>query len=124
MPAAFSITLDGNGLPVRGTNGLPVAYAGGTGTDYSVNAALVPIAGLVLLTTVPVLATRTHVEVQNQSGASIQLVRDDGAGANQTSIMLGTGGPGAQGGMWGSYTFKGRVRVYGLLGSQVSACQE
>jgi hypothetical protein len=52
------------------------------------------------------------------------LVRDDGAGANVTSILLGPGGAGQQGAGWSSSTFKGRIRVFGTAGSQVAAYQE
>jgi hypothetical protein len=125
MAVSLSVTLDGNGAPVTATHGLPVLQAGGTGTDYSVNAATIPMAGLVLLVTIPATATRAYIEIQNQSAAQLQMVRDDGAGANQTSILLASGGAaGAQGAGWSSATFKGRVRVYGPSGSQTSAYQD
>lgn len=96
-----------------------------TGTDFSVNAAPVPMNGLVLLLTVPVTASRSYIEVQNQSAALLQLVRDDGYGGNQTSILLSSGGSaGAQGAGWTSSTFSGRVRIYGPAGAQVSVYQE
>jgi hypothetical protein len=118
---------DGTGVAI-GTAANPivsnVTVAGTTGTDYSANAAAVPIAGLVLLATVPATPSRAYVEVQNQSAGQIQLVRDDGAGANQSSVLLASGGANAQGGGWSSTTFKGRVRVYGVTGSQVSAFQD
>jgi hypothetical protein len=114
--------------PVQGvTGGVPVSTSafGTTGTDYSANAASIPMAGFVLLATIPVTSTRAAAEVQNQSAALIQVVRDDGTGANQTSQLLASGGSvGSAGGGWSSTTFKGRIRVYGPTGSQVAADQE
>ena len=93
-------------------------------TDFSANAAAVPLPGLVLLATIPANAARYACEVQNQSTATIQLVRDDGT-ANASSIMLGAGATtGAQGAGWSSTTFKGRVRIYGAAGARVSVFQE
>ena len=100
-----------------------VTFAGGNGTDYSANAATVP--GGSALVTIPVTSGRNYVEVQNQSAVTLQLVRDDGAGGNVTSIFLASGGgAGSQGAGWSSSTFKGRVRVFGTAGSQVAAYQE
>lgn len=99
-----------------------VLQAGSTGTDYSANA--MAVSGTPLLT-IPATPTRAFVEVQNQSAAALQLVRDDGAGNNQTSILLAPGAAaGQQGGGWSSSTFKGRLRVYGAGGSQVAAYQD
>lgn len=94
--------------------------------DFSVNAPAVPIGGLTLLLTIPVTERRALVEVQNQSAATIQVVRDDGAGTTGTvsSILLSGAGAGSQGGGWSSATFKGRVRVYGAAGAQIAAYQE
>lgn len=103
----------------------PTVASGSTGTDFSANAATIPMAGLVLLATVPATPTRAAVEIQNQSAGTLQVVRDDGAGGNQTSILIASGGSaGSQGGGWSSNTFKGRIRVYGATGAQVSANQE
>lgn len=99
--------------------------AGTTGTDFSANAATIPMAGFVLLATIPATPTRAAVEIQNQSAGTLQVVRDDGTGANQTTILLGPGsGAGTQGGGWANTTFKGRIRVYGASGAQVAADQE
>ena len=108
---------------------------GSTGTDYSGGSvaggsgagtsSAIPVSGFVLLTTIPATSTRAFVEVQNQSAGTIQLVRDDGAGGNLTTILLGPGsGAGAQGAGWTSGTFKGRIRLYGASGAQVSASQD
>lgn len=113
---------DGNGTPYSGSNPVPTARAGSTGLDHSVNAAAVP--GGAPLLTIPANPGRAFVEVQNQSGNTLQLVRDDGAGNNSTSILLTGVGAGQQGAGWSSQTFRGRVRVYGPAGSQVAACQD
>lgn len=110
---------------VAGGTPQTVTQSGTTGADFSANAATIPMAGFVLLTTVPATATRAGVEVQNQSAGTVQMVRDDGTGANQTTILISPGaGVGTQGGGWSSNTFKGRVRVYGATGAQVAADQE
>jgi hypothetical protein len=102
-----------------------VLQAGSTGVDFSTNAATIPISGLVLLRTIPVFANRAYVEIQNQSANAIQIVRDDGANNNQTSLLLASGGaPNTQGGGWTSATFKGRILIYGVAGSQISAYQD
>jgi hypothetical protein len=119
-----STTLTGP-LPA-GTNAIgTVGTTGSTGTDYSANAATIPISGFVLLATIPVNATRAFAEVQNQSAGTLQVVRDDGSGNNQTTILLASGGTaGSQGGGWSSTTFKGRIRVYGATGAQCAADQD
>jgi len=102
-----------------------VSQAGSTGSDASVNALNIPLAGLSLLQTVAVNPSRLSIEIQNQSAGLIQVVRDDGAGNNQTSILLASGGSaGAQGGSWSSLSFKGRLRIYGVSGAQVAAFQD
>jgi len=111
----------GNPLAVQfGTGSMLPALAGSTGTDNSANAVAIPADGtFVLLATIPVNATRFKVSVQNQAAINLQVVRDDGAGANQTSLFLT--GPF---GNWESSTFKGRVRVYGPSGTSVAAYQD
>lgn len=110
------------GLPASISGAGTVIQAGSTGTDFSANAAGVSGSPLV---TIGAASGRAFIEVQNQSINQLQLVRDDGAGNNQTSIILApAASPGAQGGGWSSATFKGRVRVYGPAGSQVGAYQD
>lgn len=113
---------------IGAANPLPVKQQlwGSTGTDFSANAATVPISTYVLVATIPVNATRAAVEVQNQSAAQIQVVRDVGDGTQATSILLAPGtGANTQGGSWASATFKGRIRVYApSSGAQVSASQD
>jgi len=102
-----------------------VSQAGSTGSDASANAINIPMAGLSLIQTVAVNPSRLSIEIQNQSAGLIQIVRDDGAGNNQTSILLASGGSaGSQGGSWSSLSFKGRLRIYGVSGAQVAAYQD
>lgn len=111
----------GNPLAVQfGTGIMLPPFAGSTGTDSSANGAAVPAdSTFVLLVTIPVNATRARVGVQNQAAINLQVVRDDGAGANQTSLFLA--GPFNS---WESSTFKGRIRVYGPSGTAVAAYQD
>ena len=121
-PMMTSQTVDGQGNPI-GTPANPFTFApsGSTGTDFSANPAAVSGTPLV---TIPASSGRAYVEVQNQSANQLQLVRDDGAGNNVTTILLASTGAGQQGGGWSSSTFKGRVRVYGPAGSQIAAYQD
>lgn len=112
-------------LLLAGIHSSYAANCAGTGVDFSANEATVPIATFVLLANIPVACGRNSVEVQNQSAATIQVVRDDGSGNNQSTVLLApAAGAGQQGGGWSSVTFKGRVLVYGPAGSQVSVFQE
>ncbi|MEZ7525200.1 hypothetical protein [Burkholderia vietnamiensis] len=117
-------------LKVWVANELEVNQAGSTGTDYSANKPTIPNVGAafgasgpyanyVLVATVPALATRNNVDIENISGAQIAVVRDDGtaangaAPANASVFALGGGASaGAQGGAWSSQTFKGRLQIY------------
>ncbi len=127
-PPAGAVGIRGwlSGIYKALTGTLTVNQAGSTGTDYSATPSAVPVAGDVLVATVPATATRAFVEVQNQSAGAVQVVRDDGAGNNQTTILLAAGsGAGTQGGGWSSATFKGRVRVYAATSTaQVAAYQD
>ena len=77
------------------------------------------------LLTVPVNPFRKKIEIENQSAADIQVVRDDGAGGNPSSVTLDPARQaGAQGGSWSSISFKGRLRVYAPVGSQISAFED
>jgi hypothetical protein len=88
-----------------------VQQSGSTGQDFSANA---PANSANLLATVPVNALRNSIEVQNQSAEQIQVVLDDGAGNNVSRLLLAPGtGANTQGGDWQSFTFKGRVRIFG-----------
>lgn len=97
-----------------------VLPGGSTGRDFSVGAPAIPVddANEELLI-VPATPDRAEVCVQNQSTATLQIVRDDGAGGEKTSIFLvelyAT---------WKSSSFKGRITVYGPAGSSVAAYQD
>lgn len=102
------------------TNPIVTSPGGSTGADFSANAPPVPSdTTFVLIATVPASLSRAMVGIQNQSQVNLQIVRDDGAGNNQTSIFLQ--GPFAS---WQSSSFKGRVRVYGPSGAAVAAYQD
>lgn len=99
--------------------------AGNTPATYSANPPAIPIATYVLLATVPANPQRAGVEVQNQSAATIQLVRDDGSPNAQVSILLASGGAaGVAGSSWFSDVFQGRVLIYGPSGSQIAAWED
>lgn len=113
------------------SNPIPVTLSSGgssTPADYSANtaAAITAAQATTLLVTIPATASRSYVEVQNQSAATVSVVRDDGSATAGTVslILLAGSGAGAQGGGWSSTTFRGRVLVYGASGAQVSAYQE
>ena len=114
------------------------ALFGSTGLDFSANPPALPTVGSVwpnsgpyanyaLLATVQASATRALIDVENTSGVQVAILRDDGAaksGAAPTNASVfaltpGTGA-GSQGGSWTSTTFKGRIQVYGIAGSQVT----
>lgn len=102
------------------SNPLVTNQGGSNGADFSANAAAIPAtASAVVLATIPATPSRALVEVQNQSGTTIQIVRDDGTGNNQTSLFLV--GPNSG---WRSQTFKGRLTIYGISGSEVAAYQD
>jgi hypothetical protein len=117
------------GSPMQQSGGT-VAAAGSAGADYSANQPTLPVVGAnfaasgpyasyVLIATVPASATRRNVDVENNSGAQIAIVRDDGTAAASAapvnaSVFALSGGAilGAQGGAWSSTTFKGRLQIY------------
>lgn len=123
------LLLDANGnikVTLTGSSG-----AGSTGQDVSgsnkptipnVGAAFAgsgPYASYVLITTVAASSSRVSIDVENNSGAQIVIVRDDGTAAtsappaNASVFPIGGGsGVGSQGGSWISTTFKGRVQIY------------
>ena len=100
-----------------------VAQSGSFGTDHSANPP--SLGGLNLLATVNANAKRNAVGVQNQSTATLTLVRDDGAGNNTTVLILApAAAAGAQGSDWTSLSFKGRLRIFGTAGSQIAAWED
>ena len=117
--AAKQPVLNGDGGALSHVTNFPVSYgvvqSGATPADYSANAVAAPLSGYVLVSTIPATSSRANVEVVNLSGATVQLVLDDGAATTGTiSSVLLAGGAGtpSQGGAWSDQAFKGRVRVY------------
>ena len=110
--------------------GFGMPGAGSTGRDYSANAPTLPAVGsgfaasgpyasYVLIATRAANPARCSIDVENNSGSQIVVVRDDGTAANGVTPVnasvfpLAAGvGAGSQGGSWQSSTFKGRVQVY------------
>lgn len=137
IAAAISLTAfsapSGEAQSYRDSAGTVVqalALAGSQGRDFSVNAPAPPVVGAnfsaagpyasyVLLTSVAASPSRFSIDVENDSGGQVVVVRDDGAAlagsapANASVFPL-AGGPsaGSQGGAWSSQTFKGRVQIY------------
>lgn len=116
---------DGVATDTSASNPLPVRTPGGAGADHSPNRPSLPPGGLTLLTTIDANAARNRIEVQNQDVAQLILVRDDGAGGNQTLIICdGAVATNAQGGGWSSTTFRGRLKIYGSSGAVQFAAYE
>lgn len=124
---------------VSAANPLPTAAAGSIGGDYSANqptppkvgvafGAGGPYAGYVIVATVPASASRLSIDVENNSGAQIAVMLDDGtaaAGSTPTNVtvfaLAGGAGVGSQGGSWVSTVEKGRVQIYApSSGAQVA----
>ncbi len=124
-------TLDG--VPAH-----PVVAVGTLGTDYSSSKGVAalpssvgqtigtstyggsgPYAAYILVAQVAAQPGRINIDVENNSGAQIVVVRDDGTAAvtaapvNASAFALAGGaGVGSQGGSWSSTTFKGRISVW------------
>lgn len=133
------------GQAISPTNPLPVSLAtsGSTGLDFSTNAPALPLVGngfgpggpyanYQLIRTVPASASRSNLDIENNSGAQIAILRDDGTAAigaapNAASIFALAGGPGigSQGGSWSTSSFKGRVQIFAPLATaQVAIFQD
>jgi hypothetical protein len=93
---------------------------GTTGTDYSANPSNIPADNTsVVILTIPVNEDRALLFIQNQSAATLQVVRSDGVGGHRTSLFLV--------GLWQTYessTFKGQIDVYGPATAQVAAFED
>lgn len=118
------------GLYALLTGTLKVTQAGSTGKDWSANkpalpnigsnfGATGPYANYALIATVPANASRNSIDIENNSGAQIAVLLDDGtaasgtAPANASVFALGGGASaGAQGGSWVSQWEKGRVQIF------------
>ncbi len=147
QPPAYTTMADGTvtrNQPVLGWNPVTLTWCvigssaacmssptgGTTGLDFSANKPAIPAVGAafasgslyasyVLIATVPASATRASIDIEDDSGAQIVVVRDDGtaaSGAAPTNASVfslsGGSGVGSQGGSWTSTTFKGRLQVY------------
>ncbi len=106
-----------------------VAPTQGLGTDLSANRPTLPNVGAnfgitgpyaswVLVATVPA-GTRRQVDIENNSGGPIAVLRDDGTAAGgaapvNASVFGIDPGPviGGQGGRWVTTTFSGRLQIY------------
>jgi hypothetical protein len=130
-----------------GTSGVPlyVREAGSTGANYSANRPTLPnvgsafanagpFANYVLAVTIAANPQRNMVDCENDTGAQIAVVRDDGTAANgsapaNASVFAVAPGAGAgqQGGSYTSTTFRGRLQIYtpaALTGSAFVTCME
>jgi hypothetical protein len=136
--SAFAQTYkDSNGTVVQG-----VASAGSKGADYSANQPALPnvganfggsgpYAGYVLISTVPSSPARFSIDVENNGGAQIAILLDDGTAANGAApvnatvfALAGGSGTGSQGGSWVSLVEKGRVQVYAASASAQVAVRQ
>lgn len=95
------------------------------GADWSVNAVSIPLSGYVLLQTIPLNPNRVGINIQNLSANTIQVVFDDGTGANQSSFLVASGGtqPSA-GGDWFYAVERGRCRVYSKSSTDAVSIRE
>lgn len=133
------------GQPYSPTNPLPVSVtnAGSTGLDFSVNAPALPLVGngfgsggpyanYVLIRTVPASPTRNNLDIENNSGAQIAILRDDGSAVTGSApaaatifALAGGAGIGSQGGSWSTSSFKGRVQIFAASATaQVAVFQD
>jgi hypothetical protein len=116
---------------VDGSNNAVIYFNGSVGSDFSANKPALPNIGVTsftytpdsrtynLVATVSANTSRSNIDIENNCGDQILVLRDDGTAANSAapvnaSIFSLTGGssPGSQGGSWSSTTFKGRIRVF------------
>jgi hypothetical protein len=120
------------GLPAGSNNiGSVTSFQNGTtGLDYSSNKPTLPntyqnfsnsgpYSNYVFITSVSANTSRNNIDIENNSGSQIVIIRDDGTSANNTTLnnssvftLAGGSGIGSQGGSWFSSTFKGRIQIY------------
>ena len=131
------------GTPYSSTNPLPVTQTGSTGQDFSANQPTLPnlgaafggsgpYAGYVQVKAIAANPARALIDVENNSGAQILVLRDDGTVSTGALVnasvfpLAGGAGPGSQGGSWSSTSFKGRIQVYAPSGTspQVAVFQD
>lgn len=92
-----------------------VQQGGSAGHNYG--SSLCPVAGSVLVCTIPANPQRFSVTVQDQGGIPVYVCLSNGAlvGLN---VYNGTN----EGTLWSSLTYKGQVKAYGATGSVQVAC--
>jgi hypothetical protein len=123
---AVNVFGSANVIPV----GTGSSITGPIGADYSANkptlpnvgsnfAASGPYASYFLIATVPANISRNCIDIENNSGAQIAVIVDDGTAStgsipnNATLFSIAGGtGVGSQGGSWISNFEKGRIQVY------------
>ena len=125
-----------DGGDVSSANALPVAQAGSTGLDFSANRPTLPNVGAnfgsagpyanyYLTATIPA-GMRNNGHVENNSGAQIAVVRDDGTAAGGTQpahasvFPLAGGVAGGQGAGYDGLTFDGRLQIYSALTTAIT----
>ena len=143
---AITASVSGTITANQGTGGASpwlFLQAGSTGLDYSANQPTLPVVGAnfaasgpyasyVLIATRAANPARANIDIENNAGAQIVIVRDDGTAAsssppvNASAFAIGGGsGTGSQGGSWSSTTFKGRVQIYAVSsGAQVAVMED
>jgi len=101
---------------------IAVQQQGNVGNDYSLNK---PTLLANLLITLAVNRYRQGFLVQNQSGAVMQAVLDDGAGNQVTVITLNSSAVGVGDRLsWSDFPFSGRIRLYAAATTAQFAMRE
>ena len=137
-----ALQLDSGGSIYANIRAQLPAIKGSTGYDRSANSPSIPVvggpfssgiySGYALIATIAANSNRFNIEVNNNSGSQIVIVRDDGTAANgnapvnASAFPLAAGsGVGSQGGAWSSTTFKGRLQIYSSISSpQISIYED
>jgi hypothetical protein len=107
--ADFSSSANHTALPAAIGATIGTSTYGGSG----------PFAAYILVASAAANASRANIDVENISGSTVVVVRDDGTAAaasapvNASWFLLAGGGTGpSQGGAWSSTTFRGRVQLW------------
>jgi hypothetical protein len=107
--ADFSSTTNHTALPSAVGATIGTSTYGGSG----------PFAAYILVASAAANASRANIDVENISGSTVVVVRDDGTAAtgsapvNASWFLLAGGGTGpSQGGAWSSTTFRGRIQLW------------
>lgn len=85
------------------------------------------LTGQNLLSTIPSTGNRSGYTIQNQSTNQLTVAFDDTNGTVTPTLLIlaPASGAGQAGGAvdWGGFPHKGRIRIFGLAGSQYAAAQ-